>query len=73
MSRARDTADQINRVNSSAADATAITVDGQFRSVVLERHLVQRILRTFDTIELNPNGRKYYIFKILATGGALIA
>ena len=27
MSRARDTADQINRVNSSAADATAITVD----------------------------------------------
>lgn len=26
MSRARDTADQINRVNSSAADATAITV-----------------------------------------------
>lgn len=28
MSRARDTADQINRVNSSAADANAITVDG---------------------------------------------
>ena len=27
MSRARDTANQINRVNSSAADATAITVD----------------------------------------------
>jgi len=27
MSRARDTADQINRVNSSAADATAVTVD----------------------------------------------
>ena len=27
MSRARDTADQINRVNSSAANATAITVD----------------------------------------------
>ena len=27
MSRARDTADQINRINSSAADATAITVD----------------------------------------------
>ena len=27
MSRARDTADQINRVNSSAADATAITID----------------------------------------------
>ena len=27
MTRARDTADQINRVNSSAADATAITVD----------------------------------------------
>jgi hypothetical protein len=26
MSRARDTADQINRINSSAADATAITV-----------------------------------------------
>jgi len=27
MTRARDTADQINRINSSAADATAITVD----------------------------------------------
>ena len=27
MSRARDTADQINRINSSAADATAITVN----------------------------------------------
>jgi hypothetical protein len=27
MSRARDTANQINRINSSAADATAITVD----------------------------------------------
>ena len=27
MSRARDTADQINRINSSAANATAITVD----------------------------------------------
>ena len=27
MSRSRDAADQINRVNSSAADATAITID----------------------------------------------
>ena len=34
MSRARDTADQINRVNSSAADATAITVDSSERVMI---------------------------------------
>ena len=34
MSRARDTADQINRVNSSAADATAITVDSSENMLV---------------------------------------
>ena len=34
MSRARDTANQINRVNSSAADATAITVDSSERVMI---------------------------------------
>ena len=43
MSRARDTADQINRVNSSAADATAITVDSS------ERVLIGKTDTTFST------------------------
>ena len=43
MSRARDTADQINRLNSSAADATAITVDSS------ERVMIGKTDTTFST------------------------
>ena len=52
MSRARDTADQINRVNSSAADATAITVDSS------ENVLVGKATSSGYTngIELRPYG-----------------
>ncbi len=55
MSRARDTADQINRVNSSAADATAITVDSS------ENVLVGKTTTAVNTqgIQLGSNGRFY--------------
>ena len=52
MSKARNTADQINRVNSSAADATAITIDSS------ENVLVGKTSTAFGTAGtmLYPNG-----------------
>ena len=56
MSRARDTADQINRVNSSAADATAITVDSS------ENVLIGQTTASSGTVgtSLRPDGRNFY-------------
>ena len=52
MSRSRDTADQINRVDSSAANATAITIDSS------ENVLVGKTSNSFGTtgVALNPDG-----------------
>jgi len=63
MSRARDTANQINRVNSSAADATAITVDSS------ENVLAGKSSQTIDTVGVELLGS---LGKVHATrdGGA---
>ena len=55
MSRARDTADQINRVNSSAADATAITVDSSERVLIGKASAGYNV----DGFEAHPNGETY--------------
>jgi hypothetical protein len=55
MSRARDTADQINRVNSSAADATAITVDSS-ENVLIGTTNANIYSTTTTGINLNPDG-----------------
>jgi hypothetical protein len=56
MSRARDTANQINRVNSSAADATALTVDSS------ENVLIGQTTASSGTVgtSLRPDGRNFY-------------
>ena len=64
MSRARDTADQINRVNSSAADANAITVDGTKVGIGATPSATYS---AFDTIEFNTAS---IISQNTATGGA---
>ena len=64
MSRARDTADQINRVNSSAADANAITVDGTKVGIGTTPSATYS---AFDTIEFNTAS---IISQNTATGGA---
>ena len=64
MSRARDTADQINRVNSSAADANAITVDGTKVGIGATPRATYS---AFDTIEFNTAS---IISQNTATGGA---
>jgi len=55
MSRARDTADQINRVNSSAADATALTVDSSERVLIGKTSAGYNV----DGFEAHPNGETY--------------
>jgi len=64
MSRARDTADQINRVNSSAADATAITVDRQKMLVLVRIQPTQRKLTVNSGIIL-LQGEAYPMILIL--------
>lgn len=56
MSRARDTANQINRVNSSAADATALTVDSS------ENVLIGQTTASSGTVgtSLRSDGRNFY-------------
>ena len=55
MSRARDTANQINRVNSSAADATALTVDSS-ENVLIGTTNANIYSTTTTGINLNPDG-----------------
>jgi hypothetical protein len=75
MSRARDTADQINRVNSSAADATAITVDSS-ENVMLGKTSagianVGTELRTAfnDVLITTNNAESLYLNRLNGDGG----
>ena len=60
MSRSRDTADQINRLNSSAADATAITIDSSENvlvgKTVLDTTSVGAAIGTYGAILTRDGG-----------------
>jgi hypothetical protein len=78
MSRARDTADQINRVNSSAADATALTIDSGERfgfgaspsssSTVKIQNANDSTQNTLDLF--NDNGNRNFSFQQDTAGNA---